>query len=269
MIALRNFGWLPLAGVTAAAALGAVYLHHRSERRSERRFEHRRHQHGESRAAAFAALGDQPVSGCTHAPDTFTLSGDLDVGDLINWVGRFTCQSIVFDPRIVATGKKLYVLAPQPMAPAQAVETFHAALATVGLAAVPDGNVIRIVEAAAVAPEPSIPAICVATKIDDAAGQTLSAPVVVAQNGDQANVRIADPDRTLSLAITPHVYGGQIGLDVSYDERSRGAGGAWTTHTLSTHAVAVDRQPVALSLPDRHLVITPARMDVGPNRCSR
>jgi hypothetical protein len=263
MIALRNFGWLPLAGVTAAAALGTTYVQHVAPPPIRHAHHHPHHHAGHARA-------DQPSPGCRHLPDTVAqLSTDLEVGELIAWAGAFTCQGIVYDPRIVNAGKRITVLAPQPMTAEQGVELFHAALATLGLAAVPDGNVIRIVEAAAIVPAAPAPQICVATTIADAAGTTLSAPVMLAVDGDKAKMQVVDPDRTLALAVTPHAHDGHIALDVSYDERSRGAGGTWTTHTLSTHAIAVDRQPVTLGLPDRHIVITPSQMGVGGNPCSR
>ncbi|HSK00268.1 MAG TPA: type II secretion system secretin GspD [Kofleriaceae bacterium] len=81
------------------------------------------------------------------APVTITLKPETDVKDLLTWVMSFTCKTFVLDPRVVVTGKKVTIVAPKAMTPAEAYRVFLVALATVNLALVPKGDVYRIVEA--------------------------------------------------------------------------------------------------------------------------
>jgi general secretion pathway protein D len=78
-----------------------------------------------------------------------TFKTDAEIKDLITWVMGFTCKAFLLDPRVVATGRKISILAPNPMTAADAYRVFLAALATAGLTVVPRGNTLRVVEAAA------------------------------------------------------------------------------------------------------------------------
>jgi len=60
----------------------------------------------------------------------------------------FTCKNFILDPRIVSTGKKVTVIAPNKMSSTEAYRVFLVALSTMGLTIVPKGNVLRIVESA-------------------------------------------------------------------------------------------------------------------------
>jgi general secretion pathway protein D len=77
-----------------------------------------------------------------------TFKPETELKDLITWVMGFTCKNFMLDPRIVSTGKKVTVIAPNKMSAAEAYNVFLAALSTMGLTVVPKGNVMRIVESA-------------------------------------------------------------------------------------------------------------------------
>jgi general secretion pathway protein D len=101
------------------------------------------------RPAAAAAAEDEVLYSCKpgKAPVTITLKPETDVKDLLTWVMSFTCKTFVLDPRIVVTGKKVTVVAPRAMTPAEAYRVFLIALATVNLTIVPKGDAYRVVEA--------------------------------------------------------------------------------------------------------------------------
>jgi general secretion pathway protein D len=77
-----------------------------------------------------------------------TFKPETELKDLITWVMGFTCKNFILDPRIVSTGKKVTVIAPNKMSSIEAYRVFLVALSTMGLTIVPKGNVMRIVESA-------------------------------------------------------------------------------------------------------------------------
>ncbi|HET9627698.1 MAG TPA: type II secretion system secretin GspD [Kofleriaceae bacterium] len=77
-----------------------------------------------------------------------TFKPETELKDLITWVLGFTCKNFILDPRIVSTGKKVTVMAPNKMSTTEAYRIFLVALSTMGLTVVPKGNVLRIVESA-------------------------------------------------------------------------------------------------------------------------
>jgi general secretion pathway protein D len=77
-----------------------------------------------------------------------TFKPETELKDLIAWVMGFTCKNFILDPRIVSTGKKVTVIAPNKMSSIEAYRVFLVALSTMGLTLVPKGNVMRIVESA-------------------------------------------------------------------------------------------------------------------------
>ena len=103
--------------------------------------------------AAASAPGDADERlyscGVHQGPVAVTLKPETEVKDLITWVMGFTCKSFVLDPRIVATGKKVTLIAPNRMSPADAYQMFLVALSTVGLTVVKKGNLMRVVDAGA------------------------------------------------------------------------------------------------------------------------
>ena len=78
-----------------------------------------------------------------------TFKPDTELKDLLTWVMGFTCKNFVLDPRIVSTGKKVTVIAPNKMSATEAYRVFLVALSTIGLTVVPKGNALRIVESTA------------------------------------------------------------------------------------------------------------------------
>jgi general secretion pathway protein D len=76
-----------------------------------------------------------------------SFKSDAEVKDLVAWVMGFTCKNFLLDPRIVATGRKVTIITPNKMSAAEAYRVFLGALATVGLTVVPQGNLLRVVEA--------------------------------------------------------------------------------------------------------------------------
>ncbi|HEX7839863.1 MAG TPA: type II secretion system secretin GspD [Kofleriaceae bacterium] len=78
-----------------------------------------------------------------------TLKPETEVRELITWAMGFSCKNFILDPRIVSTGKKVTVIAPNKMSPSEAYQMFLVALSTVGLTVVTKGNVQRIVDAGA------------------------------------------------------------------------------------------------------------------------
>ena len=77
-----------------------------------------------------------------------TFKPETELKDLITWVMGFTCKNFILDPRIVSTGKKVTVIAPNKMSATEAYRVFLVALSTMQLTIVPKGNVMRIVESA-------------------------------------------------------------------------------------------------------------------------
>src|SRR4051812_16675183 len=47
---------------------------------------------------------------------------EMDVKDLIAWAMGFSCRNFMYDPRIVATGKKVTIIASKSMSPNEAWE---------------------------------------------------------------------------------------------------------------------------------------------------
>ena len=98
-----------------------------------------------------AGAGDDKLYSCgknTTQPVSVSFKPETELKDLITWVMGFTCRNFILDPRIVSTGKKVTIIAPMKMTPAEAYNVFLAALSTMGLTIVPKGNVMRIVESA-------------------------------------------------------------------------------------------------------------------------
>ncbi len=92
---------------------------------------------------------DDPQFRCKNAvgPITVTFKPETEVKDLIAWAMSFTCRNFVYDPRVVATGRKVSFIVPGKMTAAEAYQLFLGALSMTGLTVVPRGNVLRIVDA--------------------------------------------------------------------------------------------------------------------------
>jgi general secretion pathway protein D len=74
---------------------------------------------------------------------------DIELKELMTWVTGFTCKNFILDPRVVLTGKKVTVIAPNKMSATEAYRLFLVALSTMSLTVVPKGNVLRVADAGA------------------------------------------------------------------------------------------------------------------------
>ncbi|MCW5807575.1 MAG: type II secretion system secretin GspD [Deltaproteobacteria bacterium] len=93
---------------------------------------------------------DQALYACKQGkgPVVVTFKPETPVKDLLAWVMSFTCKTFIFDERVVVTGKKVSIIAPNKMSPAEAYRVFLAALATVNLTVSPrTDNLVKIVDA--------------------------------------------------------------------------------------------------------------------------
>jgi general secretion pathway protein D len=97
-----------------------------------------------------AAGEDEVLYSCKTrtGPVAVTFKPETELKDLVTWVMGFTCKNFILDPRIVSTGKKITVIAPNKMPANEAYRVFLVALSTIGLTVVAKGSVQRIVEAA-------------------------------------------------------------------------------------------------------------------------
>ncbi len=66
-----------------------------------------------------------------------TFKPETELKDLVTWVMGFTCKNFIFDPRIVSTGKKVTVIAPNRMSATEAYRVFLVSLKTIGLTVLP------------------------------------------------------------------------------------------------------------------------------------
>jgi len=78
---------------------------------------------------------------------TVQFKPDMEVKELLAWVMGFTCKNFVLDPRIVATGRKVTIVAPNKMSAQEAYRLFLVALSTIGYTLAPKGNIVKIVDA--------------------------------------------------------------------------------------------------------------------------
>jgi general secretion pathway protein D len=76
-----------------------------------------------------------------------TFKPETELKDLVTWAMGFTCRNFMFDPSYVQRGKKVTIIAPNTMTPAEAYRVFTVALSTIGLTVIPNGDIYRIVEA--------------------------------------------------------------------------------------------------------------------------
>ncbi len=100
--------------------------------------------------APAAAAEDEALYACKKRTGqvAVTFKPETELKDLITWVMGFTCKNFILDPRMVSTGKKVTVIAPNKMSAQEAYNVFLVALSTMGLTVVPKGNMMRIVESA-------------------------------------------------------------------------------------------------------------------------
>lgn len=109
-----------------------------------------------SLAFAQPAPGDKPPGdddpqlyscGKARGPISVTLRPETELKDLLSWAMGFTCKNFIYESSILQRSKKLTIIAPNKMSAQQAYRLFLVSLSTMGLAVVPKGNVLRVVEA--------------------------------------------------------------------------------------------------------------------------
>ncbi|MBP9085328.1 MAG: hypothetical protein KBG15_04380, partial [Kofleriaceae bacterium] len=105
--------------------------------------------HAQPAPGTAGAVVDDPTYSCNKKSGgrtTVSFKPETELKDLITWAMGFTCKNFIFEPRIVATGKKVTVISPNKMTAGEAYAVFLVALSTMGLTVVPKGNLLRIVE---------------------------------------------------------------------------------------------------------------------------
>src|SRR5687768_1679259 len=101
---------------------------------------------------AIPAIGeDEALYRCKprNAEVAINFKPDMELKELMTWVVGFTCKNFILDPRVVVTGKKVTVIAPNKMSSHEAYRLFLVSLSTMNLTVVPKGNVLRIADAGA------------------------------------------------------------------------------------------------------------------------
>ena len=104
------------------------------------------------KAAEATAVGeDEALYRCKSrtAEVAISFKPEMELKELMTWVVGFTCKNFILDPRVVTTGKKITVIAPNKMSAREAYRLFLVSLSTMNLTVVPKGNVLRIVDAGA------------------------------------------------------------------------------------------------------------------------
>ncbi|MEO8701287.1 MAG: type II secretion system secretin GspD [Kofleriaceae bacterium] len=71
---------------------------------------------------------------------------DIELKELLVWVMGFTCKEFVYDPKIVATSRKVTIISPNKLSPPDAYRLFLVALSTINYTIVPKGRTLRVVE---------------------------------------------------------------------------------------------------------------------------
>jgi general secretion pathway protein D len=101
---------------------------------------------------ASEALTDADVNTCKKpAPGQrdvhVTLKPETDVDHLIVWISSITCKAFVWPGSLGAGRRKVTIVAPALVTPAQAFRIFLDALGSVGLTVEPSGRFFQVIEA--------------------------------------------------------------------------------------------------------------------------
>jgi hypothetical protein len=104
--------------------------------------------HAAERSAASAG------SACSRLPEgkrivKLNLKPETEVADLVAWISAITCKEFVV-PDLPASHAKVTIVSPSLITPREAYRLFLEALDSVGLAVLPTGPFLRIVESAKV-----------------------------------------------------------------------------------------------------------------------
>jgi general secretion pathway protein D len=90
---------------------------------------------------------DEPLFKCQKKSGDFNVSfkPEIEVKELITWINTIVCKTVTLDQRVVATTRKVTIMAPSKMTSVEAYRLFLVALATIGYDVVP-GNYMKVVE---------------------------------------------------------------------------------------------------------------------------
>lgn len=92
------------------------------------------------------------TAGCKPVPPRtrikVTLKPDTEVADLIVWYSGLTCAQMVVSGDLSLAGKKVTILSPTPVTPAELERLFLGALESVGLTLERDGKFAYVIDAA-------------------------------------------------------------------------------------------------------------------------
>ncbi|MBA3500385.1 MAG: type II secretion system secretin GspD [Myxococcota bacterium] len=138
---------------------------------------------------------------------------DMELKELMTWVVGFTCKNFILDPRVVATGKKVTVIAPNKMSATEAYRMFLVALSTMNLTVVPKGNVLRIADAGA-SRRDTVPMLRKGTPTDDQVVRyilrpTYAAPDVLVQALATLKSEVGEVQQIGSMLMLTD-YGGNV-----------------------------------------------------------
>jgi hypothetical protein len=98
-------------------------------------------------------------STCSRLPEgkrivKLNLKPETEVADLVAWISAITCKQFVV-PDLAASHAKVTIVAPSLITPREAYRLFLEALDSVGLAVLPAGPFLRIIESAKVKGSPT------------------------------------------------------------------------------------------------------------------
>ena len=71
-------------------------------------------------------LVDESIYNCKPrtAEVTITFKPEVELKELLSWAVGFTCKRFIYEPRIVSSGRKVTLIAPGKLTPAQAYDMF-------------------------------------------------------------------------------------------------------------------------------------------------
>lgn len=95
--------------------------------------------------------GEKEFNQCRKLPPSqrivkLNLKPDTDILDLIGWISSITCTQFIYTSATQISGKKVTVISPERITPAEAYRLFYAALDSVGLTVEPTGRFLRIID---------------------------------------------------------------------------------------------------------------------------
>src|SRR5688500_12661590 len=100
--------------------------------------------------ARSARAGDEALYECDKAKGKFAVSlrPELELKDLVAWAMGFSCKKFLYASAIAGRSAKVTIVSPGTLSASESWALFETALAAMGLAAVPKGSALEIVETA-------------------------------------------------------------------------------------------------------------------------